>query len=229
MEFRIPLSTLCKSAYKINPEQYLDYDNYYFNHSHIYKNTYYDEKIKARHPHLSDDDIDEIIKNVMIIHYESTYIDECYHELCRQLEDKIKKDFKVLNTFFKESCGEIEVKDDLTITDINWKNDYIEFKGPIKKLASYCINAINGWGMFYYNSITEFFQSLPAETLQEKIQYTIDHLHWLNKLEEIYGTVYGLFKFDTQYIDYYGTLGDYSYTDEEIDEYIEEWYLKELV
>jgi hypothetical protein len=83
--------------------------------------------------------------------------------------------------------------------------------------------------MFYYNSITEFYQSLPANTLQEKIQYTIDHLHWLNKLEEIYGTVYGLFKFDTEYIDRYGVFGDYDYTDEEIDEYVEEWYSRELV
>lgn len=224
MVFKIPLSKLCINAYKINPESYLNYDNYYFDHSHIYKNNYYNEKIKMLYPELSDEDIDEIIKNVMIIHYENSYIDKYYKELCNQLEDKIKKDFSILNTFFKVGCGEIEIKDDLIILEINWKDDYVKFKGPIKKLASYCINAINGWGLFHYDSITEFFRVNSATTLQEKIQCIVNHLHWLNKLEEIYGTIYSLFKFDTKYIDYYGTLGDYDYTDEEIREYVENYY-----
>lgn len=209
--FTLSLSELLKNAYKIDLDNYFDYSNFYFEPLEIPDSELLKSSLRKEFPDLTDEAFCEIARLAAQYRYEDSYMEEYYNAAKKAIEKKIYEDFMNLNTFFDEE-DEISYPGTLDIEKIDWKRDVIVFDGPIEKLASYIINAINGYGMFYYESIDDFFDSMPAYSFDEKLNAITSHLHWLHEMENIYGTIYNFFIINLENLDSYGTFGDYDFT-----------------
>lgn len=222
---RVNLNEFLENVYNIDWQKIQDYDNFYFDNDssrlEIDKDIF--ATAKKLFPKVDTDLIELEIKRCMFDNYESSYMSEYIEEYKKQLSNKIIEDFNNLIEFFSEELTDFNYTPGINKIEvsINWNNEYIDILCNTDLLASIVIQCINNYGLFEYTSLKDFYSSYPCKNLKMKKDYTIKHLHWLHKLEEIYGSVYNFFKFDSKHVDYYGTMGNYDITIEDVKMYIE--------
>lgn len=217
----IKSSEFIKQVYEVDVDSYLEEDEYNF--SFISANDIYDfdkycDKFKREHPKYNDVD-KEVFVEAANIRYRNSYTEEYYKDVLNTLEDKIKEDFKELNTFFDKEYGDIDVDGNISVKRVDFDKDEIEFTGSnvVDKMTSIVLNCINGYGMFEYPSLEEFYYANDAKDDNTKIDAIVSHIHWLKYFEDIYGTVYNIFRIDLSKIDYYGTMGDFDFTVDDLE------------
>jgi len=220
MEFK--LSDFITNVYGIDIEEYADESMYNFSYidaRDIYDFAGYCERFKQEYSEYSDTP-KEVFEEAANIRYRYSYVEEYYKAVKGEIADKIKRDIQSLNIMFsEEGTDEIYVEGKIDVDDIDFANDVIRFTGKneIDKLASIVLNSINGYGMFVYQDLEEFYYANDAYTEEDKIGAIESHLHWLKHFEDIYGTIYNIGRIDLGYIDRYGTFGDFEFTKEDVE------------
>lgn len=217
------LDKFLKSIYDIDMDKVCDMDIYYLDDTFQYiKVTDKEIQEVKKQFNLNNKEIIHYIKEAKLRQYEESYYDEYIKEYKSQLTAQIKKDFNNINQVELELNDRI-IKINNNNMHIDFDKNIIVFNDDIDNMAMLVIAVINDYGMFEFNSIKDFYDSyddLTAYDLFRKIKLVEDHLHWLSRFENIYGTIYDIFQFDTQYIDYYGTLGNFDVTINNIVDYI---------
>lgn len=219
----INLKDFLKEVYNFDIDKYADYDNFCFESSFITDNDI-DQKIlkdmQVKYPAITLDKIKDSIKLAMFYNYENSYIEEYTEKLQNIISDKITYDFNHLSDFLFDELTDLKLNEDLLNelksnnfeikTDINFTDNTLKIYCDIDILSGLAITCINGYGMFGYNSIQEFYDSQPCNNKKEKVNYVINHLNWLSELENIYGSTYYFFTItdnDIENIDKYNCLG----------------------
>jgi len=176
--------------------------------------------LKADQFKVSNKQIEKAIKTAMRWNYESSYAVEFDKALHRELRDKVNKDLTNIQKLMEIKFA-YEIKDNSA--DQNWnRQDEITIEiFNINAFASIIIECINGYGIFNYKNTREFYEtnanhSKTGRSHQDKTEAILSHLFWLKYTEEIYGSIFNLFQFSTNHIDYYGTMGNTDYTDEDL-------------
>lgn len=215
------LTNFVKNAYGIDLDEVGDYNNFYFDWvdgSKIYGFSSYVKEFKNKYPKYKDYEYEDFERAANMRH-EYSYIDEYLDEYYSRLESKLRKDIYNVSKFYIGDVDEVATKGTIEVDVFDVVNDVISFKGTnvIDDFAAIIINCINGYGMFHYDDVEDFFDTQPASTTQEKIEAIESHTHWLKHFESIYGTIYDAFKFDSNDIDRYGTMGDYDFTEEDME------------
>ena len=212
--FKISLDNLLNSAYGIDLDRLFDLDNFYFDGIELSDSDVYNKEIREKYSHLDDEEFFKVAKRAAFDRYVYTYIDEYSEEAIKILEDKIRFDLNNLGDIFSE-YDEFTGEGTISVHEIDWDNREITIEGDIETLACYVLNAINGYGMFVYESLDDFWYANSAKTFDEKLQAVEGHFHWLKHVEDIYGTGEGFFLLDTSKIGQYSYYGDYDYTEED--------------
>jgi hypothetical protein len=218
----LPLDEFVRKVYKIDIEKIGDPFSDFYCLSHDWITVNEDEVAKVREElklpkTISDSRVKDAIRDVKMLHYEVSYANEYYNEVCNMLRKKIEKDFQNLQSFFADP-DDITVDGELLVKSIDFHNNTITFEGKIKKLEAYILNCINGYGLFCYRDLEEFKETTYPKSIKKRIE---SHLYWLSYFEEIYCTTYGMFRLDLQYVDYYATMGNTDYTIEDLREYLD--------
>lgn len=219
MEFK--LSNFITKIYGIDIEEYVDESTYNFDYisaRDIYDFEGYCERFKQEYSEYADTS-EDVFEEAANIRYRYSYVDEYYKAVKGEIADKIERDIQSLNIMFSEGMDEIYVEGKIDVDDVDFANDVIRFTGKnkIDKLASIVLNSINGYGMFVYQDLEEFYYANDAYTEEDKIGAIESHLHWLKHFEDIYGTIYNIGRIDLGYIDRYGTFGDFEFTKEDVE------------
>ena len=208
------LRSFIKEVYGFDYEEILSGD--YFNFDTSWVTAEKDEVKKAKELIMGYTGLSERIKesaedtdllkvaveSVKAQNYESTYIDEYFEGFKSQIEEKIIKDIENIQKMLAEDIVSFNVSGQFTCK-LDWYEDKIIFSGKIKALEAVIVEVINNYGMFQYSSIEEF-KYCNEGNIKKRIE---NHIAWLKETENIYGTIYNLFKFDTKFIDYYGNMG----------------------
>ena len=147
-------------------------ENFDFTHDETLILEINDDKLEFMHEY-------EII-DLGIEEFENNY----WNNAMREIEGNLIKSFHMLGI-----KAEIE-------------KDTLLLHCDIDKLAEEIIEVINGYGMFYYNNVEEFFKLNNHTTNQGVIE---EHLGWLTEFENVYQYNYGYFEFKPEMIesDYY--------------------------
>lgn len=223
------LRKFINDVYGIDYEKVLDYD--YFNFDNLSVQLDEDELEEAKNlifSNFSDKDLgDEIIEkindtelfqtvvtNSKLINYENTYMSEYFEEFKKQIEKKIIKDIENIQKMLSDELNDFNIHGNFSCK-INWEKDEIIFYGKIKALEAIIVEVCNAYGLFIYGSLKEF-KEVNGGSIKDRIE---SHMSWLKSTEDIYGTIYNLFKFNSEFIDYYGSMGSY---DLDLDTLIEE-------
>lgn len=218
----INLTDLIEKVYEIDLKEYEDESKFSFDYAkskEIYNFDRYCENFKKENPKYKDVGI-EVLEEAANIRYRTSYVDAYYKEILEELTSKITKDIKELNKFYQEDTGDsIYTKGKIEVKEIDFSSNDLEITGEneIDKLATIIIDCINGYGMFYYESLEEFYEAYNAVTKNTKIEAVKSHLHWLRYFEDIYGTVHDIFKIDLSNIDDYNTLGNYEFGKDDVE------------
>lgn len=205
------LRNFIKEVYKVDLEEVLSIDNFYF------ENVKYDtdendyKKLNnfLNEANLKVDNLSEFIQNVMNSHYEYSYIDEYSEAVLNRIESKIEKDFSLLPVFFKDEMNDAKIKDGKLTVKIDWEKDTLVVTGKLSILELAVVECINGYGIFYY-TLKDFKEE---GNLTKRIK---DHIHWLGCLEKIYGSIYNFFEINLDNIDRYNSLGNLDFTLEDV-------------
>lgn len=144
----------------------------------------------------------EAIVSAKSRNYEDTYVDEYFESFKSGIEEKIIKDMENIQKLLADDVKGFCIEGKFTCK-VNWFEDKIIFSGKLKVLQAIIVEVINSYGLFIYDSIEEFVESNEG-SIKDRID---GHIAWLKETENIYCTIYNLFKFDTKFIDYHGTLG----------------------
>lgn len=199
---KFKLREFIKEVYKIDVEELTSYDNFSFEHfsPDDYDRERFNTILSTSDLNVEEDIREDLLSAVVNRKYEDTYINEYAETLISTLSDKIVDDFKNLSDVMEYELTEANTHGKIDIK-LDWYNDEIIFSGKISMLDVFIVNCINGHGMFHF-SMKDFKE-------EGKIQDRIEgHLHWLNKFEEIYGTIYNIFKYDTSCLSRYYTFGN---------------------
>lgn len=236
---KIKLDQIAYSIYGVKLERYLDWENYYFDSFPI-EVTQEDKKrfIKLAkeidsNVNVHESEIESLTQHAMFIKYESSYMDDMYKQMKGKLIEVILEDFKELNENilyddiqFDLYNDDITIDEQLKVIEKDFNIEYDEkteefiFSGSMEKLAYGVLSAIHGYGMFRFSSLQEFTEQTEGETLDiELLKKSIkEHLFWLSRYNEIYGT--GTFSFNAESyaddLDRYGSLGDFDFGKEEV-------------
>lgn len=203
------LRNFVEDVYGIDIDKVLDYDN--FNFESITPDDYDRvrfNKIKAKYNLVIDSDIEnEVFKIALNRHYEDSYIEEYSKKFINILEEKIEKDITNIQHFYEDELREYGIEGKLLVK-VDWEHDKIIFSGKLTILDVMITECINSYGAFGYT-----LKSFKKEgSLKERVE---SHLHWLNKFEEIYGSIYSIFDFHSN-IDYYNTFGNTLFSKDDI-------------
>lgn len=160
--------------------------------------------------------VDDIWREAMRYHYENSYIEEYTKAVQTEIEECLERSFDKLTDFFKEEIQEAGIPLVLVKpfeVEVNWEENTLLINGNLTLLELVLLEIMraSGWG---YNGIEEFERAYGSNQF-----YRIkSHLSYLKNIESIYGTIYRFFSADLTELDYYGTMGDYDVTDEELKE-----------
>lgn len=212
----LKLSELIEDVYGIKLDEVCDGDNFYFNFDFIEVEEEDREKARViinnhdKNLNVSEEELDNAIRNSKIVAFEESYINEYYEVYTEQLEEKIIEDFNNIQDFMTDELEENNIEGSFKV-ELSWKDDTIDFIGNSDVLEVIIIGMINGYGSFYYEDLKDFKSSNYEDDTQRRIE---GHIYWLKYTEDIYGTIYNFFKFDSKYVDYYGTLGNTDFEDD---------------
>ncbi|MDF2881266.1 MAG: hypothetical protein K0R54_1823 [Clostridiaceae bacterium] len=200
------LKEFLEDVYKIDLQDVYDCKNFYMDYINFNVET---SEIEMAKKVISLQDIEslkELIVQAKNRRYEDTYMFEYLERYESELASKIENDFKNLIDFFGAEIEENGLKNitekDLKVT-VDWVKDTIRFTGKLSILDCILVEAINGYGSFYFENIKEF-KEYESKTKNR----IIGHMHWLKYMESIYGTIYNFFRFNAEYIGKDYILGD---------------------
>ena len=169
------------------------------------------------------DDPKEQLKRIHINSYELTYVDDFLKAFKSRITEQIITDFE--NIYKINSDYDIFQYSEITLKNISFKQDKLTFNTTLDNFSKMVFSVINAYGMFEYDSLDQFYYCNSANTDIEKIKTITGHLHWLNRFEEIYSSIYYIFKdFDISKLDPYGTFGSIILDSfQDIDNYIADY------
>lgn len=199
------LTSFIKDVYEVDLEEILDGSNFYFENQTFSITPQELTLAQELYPEFSEADREELIQSTKNRLYEVNYIGEYYDRYECALEDKINQDITNLITLLKDDLEDHKVfgtEKDLSVV-VDWTRDLIIFKGKLSLLDTSIMEVINSYGMFGYDSLEQF-----KEFEGRKIGCRIKNLiHWLKETENIYGSIYDLFRFSSR------NIGDYIFPD----------------
>jgi hypothetical protein len=219
---KIDLNVFLKNVYNIDIEELNEWEHYSFEHCLT------DSDIEKEHIeycikkyNLDGETAKSLLTTIMIYKYEESYMTEYYENYISQLEQKIITDFKNIYKVNSDQFPFNEIK----IKNVDFEKNIIELITSIEDIVNMLLDSINNYGLFEITSMSDFFNMNAAFTQKEKEKekVIVNHLHWLNNYEEINGTIFNIFKFDSKFVDYYGTLGTYKIEIADIDEHIKNY------
>lgn len=211
---KFKLRDFIKDVYKIDIDSLLDYDNFYFENfsPDSYDKDRFEELLPLCNINIGEDEDmkENLLSEVVNRRYESSYIDDYSKQLISDISDKIINDFDHIKEVMEYEISEANINSDATLKiKLDWYNDTITFTGKLTLLDVFVVNCINGCGFFRY-SLDDFKRE---GSIHDRIE---GHLHWLHKFEEIYGTIYNIFTYDTSSLSRYYNFGDTYFSTEDI-------------
>lgn len=212
--FKISLNKLLESTYGIDLDRVNDYDNFYFDGVEINDSDVYNNEIRSKYNYLDEEDFLMVARRAAFDRYVYSYTNEYFSAVIEAIDDKIRHDLNKLGDLFSEN-DEFTGDGYIGVYDIDWDKYEVILEGNIDTFACYLINIINGYGMFVFDSLDEFWYTNSAENDSEKIDAVEGHLHWLQYTEDIYGTGENYFRLDVSKIGEYSCYGDFDYTEED--------------
>jgi len=215
------LSNFLFEVYNIDLEQVTAFENFYFEEvsgKDIYEFDSYIEKFIKTNPEYKDLNYIDFV-NAANTRYENSYISDYYSLFIEELEKKVRKDIVNICKFYIDTQDELNIKEIIEVNKFDVMNNIISFKGKneVDDFASIIINCINGYGTFHYDNLEDFYYVNSVKTMSDKIDTVEGHLHWLKYFEEIYGTMYNIFKKDFSDLDRNNSLGDYDFTIDDLE------------
>lgn len=100
----------------------------------------------------------------------------------KEIHEAIASDFKDLETWFSEDANELSAAG----LAPEFKGTEVRFESTDALIAA-IVNCINGFGLYSYASVAEFRQVNCMDGELATRSVLIEHLHWLAKIDAIYG------------------------------------------
>lgn len=199
------------------------YTDYFYFDSHDFESP--DEEEEERVLNVCGEKaapyVDDIWREAVRYHYENSYLEEYTKAVQAEIEECLERSFGKLTEFFDDEIREAGIP--LTLikpfeVEVNWEENTLLVDGNLTALELILLEIMraNGW---VYDGIEEFENAYGTN----QVHRIKSHLSYLKDIESIYGTIFRFFNADLTELDYYGTMGDYDVTDEELKEVAHEY------
>jgi len=188
-KLQLSLDKFLNKVYDMDIDSHMDRTNFTFDFVEI---DVTDKELDEFRKELDDDyDLDninlrDILQQVKQRTYRMNFIDSYYEKFKERLRDNIQYSFEeIVKILGGENLEhELDFRNAKLIPTISFSERTITFEGDIDLLEDIVVSCINGYGMFYYDSIEEFRYVCGDESQKERIE---SHLHWLGYFKDIWG------------------------------------------